>query len=459
MKNDKAVIWGTGSNGERAFHKVSHIWDIVGFCDNNCDKWNQKFMGLNIYAPNDLLEISNCDIVIASLSYEDIIEQILEMGVEAERIFYINPMASLVQNVKGEELFCRERKKMHILFVQSTPLIRIDKIACVLKNNGICSDVAYLSAPPELCVGMERNPYEKVISINDLREFVQYVDEADYDLVWSANMPDCLTTLLLSSNKRIIHDINDMASMWVECNIDQMVHEFVANRQSHANVYVTDEIKQIAEKKFGLEKKEVLILNNYVLKADKPKRFLKKRSSIDGEIHCVYEGGIWPGKRTLRYYEDIFQAIARQHIHVHFYSGNNEYVKSLGELDPYLHYEGCLSYEELMTELTQYDVGLVTLNITQRNNLFLQTTFPNKIFEYLFAGLPVAVANIKSMIQFVNEYKVGQYLDLNGDIGEQIQNISKIKIDNNFLENNKLTMDDQAEKIIAFFERIIRNTL
>ena len=124
-----------------------------------------------------------------------------------------------------------------------------------------------------------------------------------------------------------------------------------------------------------------------------------------------------------------------------------------------MHYEGCLPYEELMTELTQYDVGLVVLNITPRNNTFLQTTFPNKIFEYLFAALPVAVANIDSLKKFANEYEVGQYLDLDGDIRGQIGQISKIKVDKDFLENNKLTMDDQAEKIIEFFERVIDHTL
>ena len=63
------------------------------------------------------------------------------------------------------------------------------------------------------------------------------------------------------------------------------------------------------------------------------------------------------------------------------------------------------------------------------------------------------------MKKFANEYEVGQYLDLDGDIRGQIGQISKIKVDKDFLENNKLTMDDQAEKIIEFFERVIDHTL
>lgn len=444
---------------ERAFHKVSHYWDIIGFCDNNNSKWNQELLGMKIYSPQEILEIAKCNIVIASVWYEEIIEQVLEMGIEPERIFYINPAASIIQNLVGKDLFCVEKEKMHILFVQTTPLIRIDKIACVLKNNGICSDVAYLEAPPELCMGMQRSPYKKVIPINDLQEFIEFVDAEDYDLVWSANAPDCLTTLLLSSNKRVVHDTADMMSIWKDINIDQMIHEYVANKHCHGNVYVTEEISRIAKRKFNLQGKEVLILNNYVLQEDKPKEFLQKKSDIDNEVHCVYEGGIWQGKKTLRYYEEMFLAIAEQHIHVHFYSEDNEYVNSLGKLHPYLHYEGCLNYEDLLTDLTQYDVGLALLNITVRNNTFLQTTFPNKIFEYIYAGLPVAVANIDLMIDFVKKYKVGQYLELNGDIKKQILDISKIKVDRNLLEKNKLTMDKQAQNIIDFLKRVIVQTL
>lgn len=455
---DKAIIWGTASNGEKVFHKVSGRWEIAGFCDNDCNKWNQKFMGLTVYEPENIVKMVDCDVIIASLYFEEIIDQVLEMGIDEERIFYINPLASVIQNLKGGGV-SYNKKELRILFVQHVPGIRIDKMACVLKNHGVRSDLAYLIESPELCIGMKRIPYENVIPINDLTEFIRYVDGEDYDLVWSANAPDYLTTLLLSSNKRIIHDTADMMSIWQDINIDQMVHEFVANRLCHANVYVTEEIRHIAEKKFDLGRREIMILNNYVLKEDKPKRFLQKLSSMDGEIHCVYEGGIWEGKRTLRYYEDIFLSIAKQNIHVHFYSEDNEYVRALGEMHPYLHYEGCFSYEELITELTKYDVGLVMLNITKRNNTFLQTTFPNKIFEYLFAALPVAVANIDSMKKFVNQYGIGQYLDLDGDIRGQLEHISKIEVDKDFLENNKLTMDDQAEKIIGFFERVMEHTL
>lgn len=459
--NSKVVIWGAGEIGEIAFYKVSQIWEIIGFCDNDNNKWDQNFLGHKIYSPQVVFGMFDCDIVIASLYYEDIYEQILENGVDAERIFYINPRSYLIQNLKGDELFYRktDKEKLHILFVEYTPLIRIDKIACVLKKHGVHCDVAYLIAPKNFGMTMKETPYENYIPINDLGEFIRHVDNEDYDLVWSANSPDYLTTLLINTNKRIIHDTADMMSIWKDIGIDSMVHEYTANKQCHANVFVTNEIRDIAKEKFGLSNKETLILNNYVLRGGKPEKYLKKKSDIDGEIHCVYEGGIWKGKRTLRYYEDIFSQIAEKGIHVHFYSKNNEYVRSLEKLNPYLHYEGCLTYEELITELTQYDVGLVMLNITERNNKFLQTTFPNKIFEYLYAGLPVAVANIDLLIQFVEKYGVGQYLDLKGDIKKQIYEISNIKIDKDFLENNKLTMDDQAEKILSFFERVIEHTL
>lgn len=455
--NRKAIIWGAGTVGKNVYYKISDIWQVAGFCDGNSDKWNQKFLGENIYSPEEAIRMAECDIIVTGKWHEEIIERILEMGGKEEKIYYVSPKSYILQSFNEEHFPQQDNNKMRVLFVQASPGIRIDKIASVLKNNGIRSDAAYLTVPPSLSIGMQKTSYEKIIPINDLKEFLQYVNNSAYDVVWSANEPDYLTTLLLNSNKPVIHDTADMMSLRGDISIEQMIHEYIANRKSHGNVYVSDMVKQIADEKFGIEGKETFLLNNYVLCEEKPEKYLPKLSATDGEVHCVYEGGISSNTRYHRYYEDMFHKIAQNQIHVHFYGQcfeGGEYCSHLESLSPYLHYEGCISYEKLQTEMTQYDIGLVLLNITPRNRMFLQTTFPNKIFEYLYAGLPVAVSNIDSLIQFVRKYGVGDYLDFTGNISEQLNRLSCVEIERDFLEKNRLTMDAQAEDLICFLKRV-----
>lgn len=454
----KVVIWGTGSMGEKVYNKLKFDYEIIGFCDSNSKKWNKLFLEKEIFSPIKCKEM-NVDVIIASDFYEEIIDTMIDIGFDVERIGYVSSKTYLVQKLSCKlnvETEVKKRTIKRILFVQSVPGIRIAKIAMVLKEKGISSDIAYLHKSLKM-TGMGMKPYEKIIAINDISNFVQYVNSENYDLVFSANEPDYFTNLLLETNKKVIHDTADMMSLRADVTIEQLMHEYIANRRSHANMYVTELVKNIAYDKFSISYKKCFILNNYVLKSMKPKKYLKKLSDVDSEIHCVYEGGIIDDSRHHRYYEVLFKKIADTGIHVHFYSAfdNSSYCEQLAQIHPYIHYERTLEYEKLQTELTKYDIGLVLLNITKRNNTFLQTTFPNKIFEYLFAALPVAVSHIDSMVDFVHKYQVGDCLDFDKDIKKQLSEIRKIKINHDFLEKNHLTMDDYTDDIICFLENVV----
>lgn len=54
--------------------------------------------------------------------------------------------------------------------------------------------------------------------------------------------------------------------------------------------------------------------------------------------------------------------------------------------------------------------------------------------------IPVIVNNVTPLTNFVQKYGVGKKLDMEGNIKEQIIDISKIRIERDFLIQNKLTM-------------------
>lgn len=346
---------------------------------------------------------------------------------------------------------CKIKK---ILFIQSVPDIRTNKIAQVLYDKSIQVDIMYLMMhPKDIYVGMKL-PYKKVYRINDINNTVDFINKSDYDILISCNEPDYLTALLECTNKPIIHDCHDMMSLRGNITYEQLILEYIANAKCDGNIYVTELVEKVAENKFSIKNKPVMILDNYVLKNQLPGKFLKKLSDMDNEIHCVYEGGLSDYEGHHRNIKDIFLNLAKNKIHVHYYASfENTYYRRLAETSKYLHCEDTKEPKELIEDMTKYDIGLAVLNVTKRNKTFLDTTFPNKAWEYLASGLPILFSDLASFKKFLEHNHVGEVININ-NIKGQIERVKNIKISKDYLKDNKLCMDDFADNIIYFLESV-----
>lgn len=343
-----------------------------------------------------------------------------------------------------------------ILFVQAIADIRTNKIAQIISDYGIQVDLIYIDDYSMSAYKDLKLPYKNMIKIYTVGDAVSFVNRSDYDLIFSCNEPDYLSALFAKcSNKPIIHDCHDMMSLRSSISNEEMIHEYIANTQCNGNVYVTKFVYDIAVTNFSIEDKNVMILDNYVMKSQIPSRMLEKLSSFDGELHCVYEGGLRNIEGHHRNIEEIFLKLAENKIHVHFYAqNNNNYYEELNKKSSYIHYEGEVGPDKLIEEMTKYDVGLAVLNITEKNKNFLDTTFPNKAWEYLAAGLPILFSDLVSFRDFLKENKVGEIIENNFNLANQVKRIAEMNIDKDFILKNKFTMDSQADKIIAFFNSV-----
>lgn len=89
---EKKVIFGGGACGSSCigFLKQCDI-DIDYFCDNNLKFRDIKIRGVEYISPNDLLKIKEKMIVIIAVrKYQDIYEQLMAIGIEAENIAIVN---------------------------------------------------------------------------------------------------------------------------------------------------------------------------------------------------------------------------------------------------------------------------------------------------------------------------------------------------------------------------------
>ncbi|MBM7623040.1 methyltransferase domain-containing protein [Sporohalobacter salinus] len=387
--------------------------------------------------------------------YENIKLQAEDQEIIEEVDERLNVILNNITESKTNEENYRSSEIKKVLFIQTIPCIRTHKVAHVLNNNGIKVDFLYSHLQPGQRYKGFNLPYGNIYKLKNIEEVITFINHSDYDILYSSNEPDYLTALFNCTDKPIVHDCHDMMSLRGDLSNEEIVLEYIANSQSDGNMYVTDLVEDIAMRKFNLKDKPVINLNNYLLKSMLPKTKLKKLSSIDNELHCVYEGSLSSIRGSHRFLEDIFKKITEAKIHIHIYTAESvDYIKNLEQENKYIHAEGSRSPIELITELTKYDVGLTLFNINQNNKDHINNTFTNKVWDYLAAGLPTLVSDLKATKEFVLKTGIGKVIDYDKDIKSQIKEVAEIDIDDEFLENNNLLMDNKADKIIRFLEKV-----
>lgn len=112
-KNKKVVIFGAGSGGKATFFVLKNLSiNPVCFVDNNPSMVGSKIFDIPIEAPSCLLNESKDSLIIliASVFYEEISEQLINMGFE-ENINYfrvLNPRKPLkIDCFKRDNVFSR----------------------------------------------------------------------------------------------------------------------------------------------------------------------------------------------------------------------------------------------------------------------------------------------------------------------------------------------------------------
>lgn len=369
--------------------------------------------------------------------------------------FLIN-IRNNINNVSNLENYVNSYENIKkIVIVQDIPCIRTHKIAKMIASKGIQVDLMYYSLHPLQVYGEIELPYKNIYKISDAKAFIEFINKSDYDIVYSANEPDYFTVLLLAADKPVIHDTHDMMSIRSKLSNEQIVLEYIANKNAHGNIYVHELQKEIAQNKFGITNKHIFVLNNLIERNLIPQNYKPKLSSLDGKIHCVYEGGLSSNKASHRYLEDFFKRLANENIHVHIYGHvDNNYISNLVKFSPFIHYEGILPPKELIFEMTQYDVGLAYFNVNENNYYHINTVSPNKVYDYLAAGLPIAFSDLVSLKLFNEEYKVGKVIDIKKPLYKQILEITNIKIERDFIVKNNLFINSHVHELIKFFNDV-----
>ncbi len=81
------IIFGAGKMGKTLIESL--FADVVTVVvDNDCQKWNSIFCGYTIFNPNEILKFNKRIILIASMHFDDVKRQLIEMGLTEDKDFF-----------------------------------------------------------------------------------------------------------------------------------------------------------------------------------------------------------------------------------------------------------------------------------------------------------------------------------------------------------------------------------
>ena len=88
-------------------------------------------------------------------------------------------------------------------------------------------------------------------------------------------------------------------------------------------------------------------------------------------------------------------------------------------------FAGSIKQDELINYTAGADIGL---SLIENISISYYHALPNKLFEYIMAGLPVLSSDLPQMKKIIDTYKVGEAIDISGISG--IVNVLKRWVDN-----------------------------
>ncbi len=262
--------------------------------------------------------------------------------------------------------------------------------------------------------------------------------------------------LFFNKNSKIMYDahefeINDRPN---QSALSIKFHYWFENafiRYADKIITVSDSIAQEYQKLYHIQK-PALVLNTPQLQYINKKNIFRETFDIQNhQTIFLYQGGVSKG-RGIEVLLQTFQVLTNPN-YVIVFMGNGplaEHIQEATKRSDRIFYHPAVSPDILLDYTSSADYGILFYENSCLNHYYCS---PNKMFEYIMAGLPVIVSNLYEMAKIVSTHQIGVIAHENspGGLIEAMDAITKLKLSNlqaNTESLQKIYNWKQQEKIL-----------
>lgn len=244
-----------------------------------------------------------------------------------------------------------------------------------------------------------------------------------------------------------------------------ILERFLAKR-SNSVITVSHGIAEEMSKRLNISKPRVIrnLPEHAIIKASNISSPLRRAIGLDFDAPIIlYQGSIGPGRGLVLLVDAMRQLKNKKAILI--FLGNGKLVEKLRErVNSYNLKKRVFFHPAVSSRNLPYWTADATIGVHPMEGICLnhQLALPNKIFEYIQAGLPVLVSNLPEMSKIVHEYGVGEvFADRN--VSELAAKINEMLGDTDLMErlkqaakiaSNKLNWEHEQKKLISLYRKL-----
>lgn len=222
-------------------------------------------------------------------------------------------------------------------------------------------------------------------------------------------------------------------------------------------ISVSDSIIQWYLNEFGF-KNNLLILNAPIFKKDslriRANNDLRKIFNINpNSLIFIYVGDFCKG-RGIEYILEVFSD-KKINSHIVFLGDGllKNIILNFSQNFKNIHVHPLVSHDEVVTLIKSSDIGICFIENASLSDYYC---LPNKLFEYVFAGLEILGSEMPEISSFIKKNKVGKTCKLNlHDLKRKIKNYEKNKPEKIKINLDEYSWKAQSEKLKNLYKELV----
>ena len=321
------------------------------------------------------------------------------------------------------------------------------------------------ASPPEgVCRALPFHAYRGAF----LAGFVARVVQARPDVVHAHDAAMLVPGLLAArfTGARLVYDSHELATgvPYREGGWARFVSavERLAVPRCAAVITVSDGIAERLQELYGLRRRPTVVRNVCALAPAAPTGELRARLGIDGAPLVLHQGAAAPD-RGCEVLIRAMESVPGAHLVFLGDEGAPGFTAQLrvlahgGRLDGRVHFHPGVPLDRLLAFTAEADVGVSLLQDTCENH---RLALPNKVFEYVAAGVPVVVSDLPELRRLVDRYGIGRCTEA-ADPGAAAATLRSALADRRDAAlasaARELSWEHERERLLALYARLGAN--